>query len=770
MGLAVTSLNSCLDKARGLSELVDRLTVKTRELRSKSLADLRCESVLGQGISKVTMGDNEQPPNPRTCHHCHRLLNDPDHVGMPTGVDRCTLEHWEGCPGGKAGGRDSNGGVWTACPAHEDADLRKDAGAGKALGTGADQVDKQTGLPSNMEDAVSILDQARLSMLNKNGSGHRDSLSSTSSDSSGEEEIKIRQEELEKLKKNLAKIAKDKRKAEKKEERRVLMEKLDKERSELLAQSRALGDFHRSGNSASGLSSAISQSTEQNTRDRASDALKQKVACHAAKQQQHAADRAQTAQTTGLTMPGIRSLPGMTPEVEQYLSNFQSIMPSLAKPPTASVVPDVCFQPPGVFGAGAAVEVHGQTPSHQQEDDGDVDDSYVYVAKLGKLVKVVQPSPPRSGSGFQQERVVPPSQRMDASQEDEDTSDEDDCPLRPEDGFHFIWKRDNKGRKYFVSRPDRSFHTESTHKYVYDKETGRTYREVCSSQAKTPKRKVRRGSTSMTQQRAYVDHRQAEASRSVAAASASVPPASDERMSTFLSADGDRQGRETKVPELVQLARDCPVSWTNKVTLDKMNVVLFAWSYVSALLAARTGRAPDLEKGELEARMQHLLHVLEVTLQTCSQTEYSGDSWKVARLYHTKVQQKVDGKQASWVQLTAMHHNATLPHELMASMQELASKPKPKGDGRGDARGDGRGDGKGDGKTGDKFGDRNRERRRTCGTWNRSEIRGKCGWETEHPGEKCKYLHECAWCKSKRFTPVEHQRFFCKKRLEAEED
>ena len=164
--------------------------------------------------------------------------------------------------------------------------------------------------------------------------------------------------------------------------------------------------------------------------------------------------------------------------------------------------------------------------------------------------------------------------------------------------------------------------------------------------------------------------------------------------------------------------------------------------------------APDLEQGELEARLQHLLHVLEVTLQTSTQSEYTGDSWKVARLYHTKVQQKVDSRQASWAQLTTMHHNATLPHELMASMQELANKPKPK---VGDVK--------------DRFGDKNAKKdKRTCLTWNRSEVRGKCGWEVELSGEKCKFIHECSWCKSKRYTPVDHQRVFCRKRLEAEEE
>ena len=85
-----------------------------------------------------------------------------------------------------------------------------------------------------------------------------------------------------------------------------------------------------------------------------------------------------------------------------------------------------------------------------------------------------------------------------------------------------------------------------------------------------------------------------------------------------------------------------------------------------------------------------------------------------------------------------MHHNATLPHELMAAMQELSSKPKPKGDGgRVAAAGTGAGDG-----VDPKF----KKSRRTCPTWNKSEKRGKCTFEMEHPSLKCRYTHECSWC------------------------
>ena len=746
----------CLDRLTQLSGQVDRLTSRTREerikqvrssvglgctvsqVRSRSLVDIRHLVAMGDTGGDIDTGVETQQVKTRTCHQCHCPLNEPYHAGTLAGVDHCTLAHWDGCLGGRTGaGRDSS---WKACPV---------------------QVQEKTeeSFPTSVQAAAAMMEKSRLEMLepvDKNSHGLSDS---DSSDDDDDEELRIRQEELEQLKRDMVKFGKDKRKAEKREQRRLMLEKVEKERMELLSQARAMRDRH-SVPSASALSAPLSsattpvQQTQKLSANRASKALKEKAAEHAARQRQLGADRAATAGVTGLTMPGIRSLPGMTPEVEEYLNTLQGVVPSLAKPPSVPIAPGLSFQPPGVLG-------HQHTQAQGQEYDDDVDPGYVFVAKLGKLVKVVPPSPPRLGSaGHGNKSVMLHSPQVpDSGDDDDETSEDEDCPLRPETGYRFIWKRDSKGRKYFVSELVRQKLVESSPRYVFDQATGRTYREeVGNCQVRNKAHvKERKSLTRSTPKMTFVDHRQVAGAQGTASSSTSFQPSTDERMPTFLASENERQGRENKVPELLQWARNCPVSWTNKITSDKLNVVLFTWSYVSELLAARTGRAPDLALGELEARLQHLLHVLEVTLQTSSQTDYSGDSWKVARLYHTKVQQKVDSSQASWVQLTNMHHNATLPHELMAAMQELASKPKPKVV---DTRTGGKGeDGKG-----------LRRDKKICSSWNRAETRGKCTYEIEHPGEKCKYMHECSWCKYKGLKPVDHQRFFCKKRLEAEED
>ena len=97
-----------------------------------------------------------------------------------------------------------------------------------------------------------------------------------------------------------------------------------------------------------------------------------------------------------------------------------------------------------------------------------------------------------------------------------------------------------------------------------------------------------------------------------------------------------------------------------------------------------------------------------------------------------------------------MNHGASHPHELMAAHQELARKPKIPRSGTGVNK------------------DESKQKKR-CPTWNKSEVRGKCTYEVENAPEKCKFSHEFSYCKSRSLKPVDHQRFFCRKRLEEEE-
>ena len=150
-----------------------------------------------------------------------------------------------------------------------------------------------------------------------------------------------------------------------------------------------------------------------------------------------------------------------------------------------------------------------------------------------------------------------------------------------------------------------------------------------------------------------------------------------------------------------------------------------------------------------------LLNVLEIALQPSNPTEYDGQSWKVARLYAEKVQQKVD-RGSSWVAFEHKYGADSHPHELMAAQSELAPKVvniKHKQPEKGGVGGVIKGG----------------SEKRTCTTWNASTVEHKCKFEVENVGRECDRKHECSWCKDKHRKSLPHQRSFCRQRLAAGE-
>ena len=90
-----------------------------------------------------------------------------------------------------------------------------------------------------------------------------------------------------------------------------------------MGQAKALRDSVRNA-TQSASDERVRSSTAAGQRVMASSALKAKASDLAANQQQHAALRAQAgaANDISLTIAGIRALPGMTADVEQYLAKM----------------------------------------------------------------------------------------------------------------------------------------------------------------------------------------------------------------------------------------------------------------------------------------------------------------------------------------------------------------------------------------------------------------------------------------------------------------
>ena len=736
-------LDACFNRVGLLSLQIDRVYSLGSKSRSKSQSVL---TVLPSSASTVVPWILEDILDRVTsrmhqCHHCHRNLDHPDHRGIKSGVNHCTLDHFEGCPGGH---QSDNG--WTGCPTP--------GSGGSRLGDGMNSIPSTarnspgSGNKNEDEFKLDVTPDALAKSLQlialTDPSNQRDTI--VLNDTDDEEDMHI-QEEIKKLQLEVAQKAQAMIVVEeqaRKQKKRLRREKLEKQRAELLEQSKALQLPQSSAAQPQGGVGELVQSqmpslqpTPGTLRDRQ---LKEKADELAAKQTERSALKNRDKE--GLTIAGIRALPGMTKEIEKWITSLQASVPSLAKTPTVQTVPGVNFQPPDIL-----------TTNQHTEKVEEIDQDFVYSASRGKLVRVIRDSP-----GTMNTKLSSPTPRQSQTtaanhtNQEEDTlaSEDEDCTFQPPQGYKLAWYRDSKGHKYFLPRPVKHFSSpQPTKNYVRDKTTGRWYEQalpketVISSNHPTPNYVPR-----------YMDHRVngsspiPQVSRGIRTPG-TIGPHVPERVPQFLQGDPDtRQGKDSKMPELVQWARNCPVSWTKKITSDKLNAVLWAWAYISELLATRTGQAPNLQPGELEARLQHFCNVLEVTLQSSSQSDFSSDAWNVARLYDQKVQQRVDSNQFSWVQLNAMNHGASHPHELMAAHQELAKKAKAP--------------------TRISTKEDVKQEKRKCGTWNKSDVRGKCTYEVENPGEKCKFTHECSYCKSKSLKPVDHQRSFCRKRTEEE--
>ena len=711
--------------------------------------DLVVELILAEIMSTVIREGKSKTGKQRQCHHCHRPTSHPEHAGIGSGINLCTLSHYELCPGGRGATPD-----WTGCPAlssAEDTDSEEvldenglvttdhEAGSlttGGLFHTGMSQLDRDA-VDKSILEAAKAADRVELD-------------DEADDESTDDEEEKILLSEINKLKIQVQnaeqteaenKLAKAK--ADRKEQRRIARKKLEDEKANLIRRTKDLQQ------------APSRQTTQQHGRDSAADHLQRKAADLAARQQQQAAERKKNARAgvENLTIGGIRSLPGASDDVGRLLAGLQALVPSLAKTPTAPVAGGQTFQPSGVLDGQA---VGGE----------EFDSDFVFHPGMGKFVRVVH-SPARGG------------QHSTAAGVDDVVSADEDCDIEPPPGYCFIWKRDYNGEKYFEKKKLSTVPSPvMTKAYVCDEVTGRWYkREVPrGGVGKTPAVSSHSGvgSNGLSTIPMYKDHRHAASTpvplvqRGLRTSTGSAPLAQGDRVPGIVPIDSGKQGKSDKIPDRIQWAKNCPVNWTNKVNESNINLVLWAWSYVAEILATRTGMAPNLETGELEARLQHFCHVLEITMQTSNLAEFCGDSWAVARLYDRKVQQKVDTRLFSWVQLSSMNNGGSFPHELIAATQELARKTR--GAGRtGDVRSrDKSGDRKsGDGKAKGK--DKERKAGWKCPSWNYSETRGKCRFEVENAPEKCNRVHECSWCKAKQLTPVDHQRYFCRKRLAEEE-
>ena len=727
--------------------------------KSKSLLDLVSQqravvdSRMADAIENATESET-RVKKPRRCHQCHTPLVEPVHSGVKTGVGVCSLPHWHACDGNIPEGDECKGKIWAPCPPSDDS--ASDAKLSEIEVTDSDP--EILLKKNNVESASGSNTEKHVEPVVEVAGPNDDQISyeSTSDDDASndkqllleklQEEIKSERERAATAqlalqeKKRQKMLRREQRAAALAEQERLLREQLKKAKSATLSLKPSPKSVATSTKSKNVNKSSESSNLQQKF-------LSDQVAEHEARQQQKAAQRRlkQQQAADNLSIDGIRKIPDVQKEALELMSKLQEMIPSLAKDPSSNSGHRVTTQPAGVFS-------HRGRGVHEQSD------SYVYVASLGRAVPVVNTLADIPNGCTYVEKDV-----KDSESEEECSADED-CSLSPEPGHRFLWRRNDDGSKYFVPVTEkRAVSPAQTWSYVLDKATGRYEKCQVSGQQKLNQSNSQSRKRDGLSTPRFVDHRVLTGSAG-RCGQVQIHRKREERQPTYVCPDTqpERQGKESAkaLPELVHYARECPVSWTTKVTTDKLNPILWSWAYVSHLLATRTGQAPMLAEGELEARLQHFLNVLEITLQTTNQADFAADAWKVARLYHTKVQQKVDCGEYSWLQMLQQWGAATSPHELMAARAEIPLNVKQK-----TALTDGLAGVVKTGTRGTKK-DLEEKKKQICFSWNNCETRGKCKFEVENEGEACPRIHACSWCKTKDFKPLTHQKRFCRKRIE----
>ena len=148
---------------------------------------------------------------------------------------------------------------------------------------------------------------------------------------------------------------------------------------------------------------------------------------------------------------------------------------------------------------------------------------------------------------------------------------------------------------------------------------------------------------------------------------------------------------------------------------------------------------------ELVGRLQHLLHLLELTATYSSNADYCSFAWLRARNYNARIFSDLDLGILDWSSVSSKIDPTSM-------MQAIEAVPKPEQRKKKEEE------------TGKK------KDEAPCTKWNSCEVTGKCQYEADNPGKKCLKPHICSFCYLKfGFTRTTHKETSCNKKREQAE-
>ena len=642
----------------------------------------------------------------RRCHGCHGE-NDEEHESIPMGAEKCTLLHSVRCPGGIGAGVDGKGKLWRACPLNytgNGLDYDVEVSENEEDETEFDQLSsKMRGVSISGELTLSTSSSSLTTSLAALGA-HGSSSSSTVSTSSVKTPAVSTLTPSMQLKEDLARLQKEREALEE----QVVLQRQQTESAEVVELKRKLqaerdrvAQLKKSAMPSIPQSDILRKQHPQNTTDF-------------------------TSSYSGPTIKEIRKVKSLKDKVEYQVEDIRREVPSLGRRPSVTSSQDRVARRKVITSS----QSNPVKPKSQQDKDFEEFKQFrAWKAQCGAVAATDSDSdatPPR------------PQTTTDPVTDASSSEDEGGQPLI------LVYRRDAHGRKYRSWEPylgDHEKDTAGVDKYIWVKDpaTGREYREAVLTKR--------------------VDHRVVSETPGAGHKKGVRSPQQHslgrkDRVPGIIPLE-TREGKpDDKKPSIIDWVRNCPVNYAEKVKFDDVNLPLWVWGYVSELLASRTGLSPDLPPGELEARLQHLLCVLQVALVHSEKTEFMSKGWSIAGVYAKRVQQKLDRGLESWQDFSRFGHDPH-PSEMFSAKTEVDRKAPVKKRKEEERYGDRYGGGKG----------------KLCSTWNNSDVEGKCKYMVNNPSAtKCINRHDCSYCLEKGLGTFMHQSRFCRKKRDANDD
>ena len=193
----------------------------------------------------------------------------------------------------------------------------------------------------------------------------------------------------------------------------------------------------------------------------------------------------------------------------------------------------------------------------------------------------------------------------------------------------------------------------------------------------------------------------------------------------------------------IDFARLSSFNYINQLKPSNLNLSLFAYGSIKHLLYLSNGTLPAVSKEEFNARLQHLLNVLDLTCLDSSLAEFDSFSWKIARSYDEKILKDLEEGYKSWSSLDKSIDSSAWNYAVRMVPESRSNKgqgSKSQGSSQNSSQ----------------------SSQKMCTTYNTFRKGESCSYKYNNPGKVCVYVHHCSACNKRGFPNRRHKAFNCR--------